>query len=198
MPERIEDYGLIGDCRTVGLIGRDGSLDWLCVPSRWLLAPRGEVRACRRRYREGTLILETEFETPGGTAALIDFMPIRDRQPNLVRIVEGRAGRVEMHTDLIFRFDYGSAVPWVQKVEGGLQAVAGPDALRLYTAVPLRGANFTTIGRFTVIAGQRVPFTLTYHASYQPPPKPIDPLASLAETEDWWRKWSDPCECRGP
>jgi GH15 family glucan-1,4-alpha-glucosidase len=215
MPRRIEDYGVIGDCHTVALISRDGSLDCFCVPrfdsgacfaallgtprnGRWLLTPRGEVRERRRRYLPGTLVLETEYETPTGTAAVLDFMPIRDRQPHLVRVVEGRRGRVEMHTDLIFRFDYGSAVPWVQKIEGGLQAVAGPYGLRLQAAVPLRGANWTTVGEFTVAAGERVPFTLTWHPSYEPAPEAIDPFCSLKETQDWWQSWSERCECKGP
>src|SRR5579885_3493133 len=131
MPLHIEDYALIGDCQTAALVGKDGSIDWLCVPrfdsgavfaallgtpdhGRWLLAPDGEVKAVRRKYLDDTLVLETEFETGTGTAAVLDFMPARDRDPNLVRIVEGRRGRVKMRTELVLRFDYGSIVPWVQ------------------------------------------------------------------------------------
>jgi GH15 family glucan-1,4-alpha-glucosidase len=217
MPGRIEDYALIGDCQTAALVCRNGSLDWLCVPrfdsaacfaallgtpnnGRWLLAPRGEVRASCRRYREGTLVLETEYETAEGVAAVIDFMPIRDREwvPNLVRVVEGRRGRVAMHTEVIIRFDYGVTVPWVQRIEGGLEAIAGPDALRLLSPVPLHGKDLTTAGQFMVAAGERIPFTLTRFRSYVPAPQPIDPLAALEDTDHWWRQWSRRCACPGP
>src|SRR6516162_8442194 len=137
MALRIEDYALIGDCQTAALVGRDGSLDWLCLPcfdsgacfaallgkpehGRWLLAPAATVRASRRRYREGTLVLETEYETEEGVVAVLDCMPVREKAPNLVRVVEGRHGQVRMRMQLILRFDYGSIVPWVQKVEGGI------------------------------------------------------------------------------
>src|SRR5689334_4596136 len=187
MALRIEDYALIGDNQTAALVGRDGSIDWLCVPrfdsgacfaallgtpehGRWLVAPRGEVRATRRRYREGTLILETEYETADGLVSVVDCMPGRDRCPNLVRLVEGKRGQVPMCTELVMRFDYGSIVPWVQRTADGLWAIAGPDSLRLRTPVPLRGENFTTVADFTVSAGQRVPFTLTWHSSHEPGP----------------------------
>ncbi|MCC2663913.1 MAG: Trehalase, partial [Geminicoccaceae bacterium] len=149
MAGRIEDYALIGDTHTVALVGRDGSIDWLCVPridsaacfaallgevenGRWLLAPEGEVRACRRRYRDDTLILETEYETATGVCAVIDFMPVggEEHVVDLVRLVEGRAGEVGVLTELVFRFDYGKTVPWVRSVDDGLIAIAGPDALR--------------------------------------------------------------------
>jgi GH15 family glucan-1,4-alpha-glucosidase len=215
MPGRIEDYALVGDCHTAGLVGRDGSLDWLCVPrfdsgacfaallgerrhGRWLLAPRGEVRARRRRYRPGTLVLETEHETADGEVAVVDFMPIRDRVPHLVRIVEGRRGRVDVQTEIIIRYDYGSVVPWVQKAEGGIQAIAGPDALLLHTPVALSGRDLTTVGEFAVTAGERIGFTLTWHRSYEPQPEAVDPVAALDETERWWREWTGRCACKGP
>jgi GH15 family glucan-1,4-alpha-glucosidase len=214
MPGRIEDYALVGDCHTVGLIGRDGSLDWLCVPrfdsgacfaallgeprhGRWLLAPRGDKRT-RRRYRPGTLVLETEHETTNGVVAIIDFMPIREEFPRLVRLVEGRRGRVRVDLEIIFRFDYGSVMPWVQKTDGAIQAVAGADAMLLRTPVPLQGRDFTTLAEFTVAAGERVPFTLTWHPSYQPAPEALDAEAALEETERWWRDWSNRCACKGP
>src|SRR4051794_6152660 len=176
MPQRIEDYALIGDCQTAALVGKDGSVDWLCFPrfdsgacfaallgnpehGRWLIAPAGKVKAVRRRYRPGTLVLETEFETADGVAAVIDCMPVRDEGlPNLVRVVEGRRGQVPMRLELIVRFDYGSIVPWVQRITGGLSAIAGPNALRLATPVEVRGENLTSVAEFTVPAGQRFPF----------------------------------------
>src|SRR6516164_7072175 len=150
MPLRIEDYALIGDCQTAALVGTDGSIDWLCLPrfdsgavfaallgspdhGRWLVAPADEVKAVRRQYRDDTLVLETEFETAGGVAAVIDFMPARDNDPNLVRIVEGRRGRVRMGTELVLRFDYGSIVPWVRRNDCGISAIAGPDAVTVIT-----------------------------------------------------------------
>src|SRR5919202_711534 len=150
MPSRIEDYALIGDCETAALVARDGSIDWLCFPlfdsgacfaallgtpehGRWLLAPAGEVRAVRRRYREGTLVLETEYETSDGVVTVTDCMPGRHRFPNVVRLVEGKRGQVPMHLELIIRFDYGSIIPWVQRHERGIWAIAGPDMLSLRT-----------------------------------------------------------------
>ncbi len=230
MPLRIEDYALIGDCQTAGLVGRDGSLDWLCVPrfdsaacfaallgtpenGRWLIAPQAEVRAIRRRYREGTLILETEFETADGVAAIIDFMPIRDGigdstgpqsgspgrgDPDVVRIVEGRRGRVPMRMELVIRFEYGSAVPWVQKVPGGIQAVAGPDSLLLHTPVPMRGQDLTTVAEFNVDAGAYIPFVLTWHPSYRRRPETMDAHTALAETQNWWHQWLRRCTIHGP
>jgi GH15 family glucan-1,4-alpha-glucosidase len=215
MPSRIEDYALIGDCQTAALVARDGSIDWLCLPrfdsgacfaallgeprhGRWLLAPQGEVRATRRRYRDGTLVLETEFETADGTVAVIDCMPGRSREPNLVRLVEGRSGQVPVRLELRMRFDYGSIVPWVQRTEDGLWAIAGPDSLRLRTPVALHGENLTTVAEFTVAAGQRVPFTMTWHASHEPAPPAIDAEAAVGQNEAWWREWSGRCTYRGP
>jgi GH15 family glucan-1,4-alpha-glucosidase len=215
MPSRIEDYALIGDCETCALVGRDGSIDWLCFPrfdspacfaallgtpehGRWLLAPAGEVKAIRRRYRPGTLVLETEFETADGVVTVTDFMPGRGRLPNLVRIVEGKRGRVPMRTELVMRFDYGSIDPWVQAVEGGIWAVAGPDSLRLRVPVPLKYVDQMTTAEFEVAAGERIPFVLTWHPSHEPAPAPIDADEALRGSTAWWEEWSGKCTYRGP
>jgi GH15 family glucan-1,4-alpha-glucosidase len=214
---RIEDYGLIGDTHTVALVGRDGSIDWLCVPridsdacfaallgdagnGRWLIAPEGETRATRRRYRDDTLILETEFETATGAVRLIDFMPIEEKETvvDVVRLVEGVRGEVAMCTELVFRFDYGSTIPWVQRVPDGLTAIAGPDALHLHTPVELKGENFRTRGSFTVRAGETVPFRLTFFPSYEPEPKRKKPARLLAETVAFWQRWTGQCRVEGP
>jgi GH15 family glucan-1,4-alpha-glucosidase len=216
MSSCIEDYGLIGDCETAALVGRDGSIDWLCVPrfdsgacfaallgnrehGRWLIAPGEPVRAVQRRYRDDTLILETEFETESGRVAVIDCMPRpRVEQPAVIRVVEGRGGRVPMRLELVVRFDYGSIVPWVRQCKGALQAVAGPNALRLYTDVETRGENLTTVAEFDVEAGQRVPFALQWYPSYQKPPARFDPEEALRNSERWWEDWSGQCQYRGP
>src|SRR5262245_16252099 len=178
MALRIEDYALIGDCETAALVGRDGSIDWLCWPrfdsgacfaallgepehGRWLIAPVEVPHRVVRRYRPGTLVLETEFQCASGTVVLVDFMPVRDRASNLVRLVLGKEGRVPMRTALTLRFDYGSAVPWVTRVDtGALRAVAGPDMVELSTAVPLHGDGLCTVGQFDVAAGESRSFTL--------------------------------------
>ena len=153
MALRIEDYATIGDFRTAALVGRDGSIDWLCLPrfdsgacfaalvgnsrhGRWLIRPAAAELATSRRYRHDTLILETDFETADGTARVIDFMTPRDGEPDLIRIVEGIRGEVPMQMELVLRFDYGSIVPWVRSIGGHLQAIAGPNAVSLWTAVP--------------------------------------------------------------
>jgi GH15 family glucan-1,4-alpha-glucosidase len=214
MPSRIEDYALVGDCQTAALVARDGSIDWLCLPrfdsgacfaallgtpehGRWLVAPATEVRAVRRQYRDGTLVLETEFETDDATVAVIDSMPIRSQVADLVRIVEGRRGQVPMRMELAMRFDYGSIVPWVQQVDGGISAIAGPDKLRLITPVTLTGEDFKTVASFTVSEGQRIPFTLTWFPSHHAPPEPLDPEESLEWTTRWWREWSGRCQSDG-
>jgi GH15 family glucan-1,4-alpha-glucosidase len=202
----IEDYGVIGDCESAALVGRDGAIDWLCLPrfdsaacfaallgdrdnGRWLIAPAAPART-RRRYCEGTLVLETEHTTDEGTAVVVDFMPLRDEAANLVRLVEGRAGSVTFTMDLRIRFDYGSIIPWVYRADGELLAVGGPDTLRLRTPVETRGEGYATTARFTVKAGQRIPFVLTWHPSQNAAPTPIDPERALAETRDWWRQWA--------
>jgi GH15 family glucan-1,4-alpha-glucosidase len=215
MPSHIEDYALIGDCFTAALVSREGSIDWLCLPrfdsaacfaallgspdhGRWLLAPDGPVRVIRRRYREGTLVLETEYETDNGVVVVTDCMPVRVQAPDLVRVVEGKRGQVRMRMELVLRFDYGSIIPWVQRIDGGISAIAGPDRIVLITPVPLHGEGFTTVSEFTVTAGQREAFTLIWHPSHQEMPAPIDPWWAILGTEHWWRAWSNQCTYRGP
>jgi len=215
MALQIEEYALIGGCQTAALVGRDGSIDWLCWPrfdsaacfaallgdtenGCWLMAPKGPLRGVRRRYRPGTLVLETEFCTEPGTAAIFDFMS-SDGGADLVRIVLGRSGRVEFRTELVVRFNYGQTVPWVNRLDDGtLNAVAGPERLVLRTPVELRGEDLRTIGEFTIEAGQSVPFALSYGASFQPPPPQFDPFKALERTEASWRQWSDRCPDVGP
>jgi GH15 family glucan-1,4-alpha-glucosidase len=214
MALRIEDYALVGDTQTAGLIGLDGSLDWLCMPrfdsgacfaallgdagnGRWLIAPAGTVRRSTRRYRPGTLVLETELETDEGTVRLVDFMPPREVVPDLVRVVEGVSGRVPMRMELTIRFDYGRVVPWVRRVGESLLAVAGPDALTLQSRVETRGEDLRTLAEFTVAEGDRVPFLLAWHPSHEPVPESPDPLRALDDTERWWRRWSDRCSSGG-
>ncbi|MEJ7791753.1 MAG: glycoside hydrolase family 15 protein [Gaiellaceae bacterium] len=212
---RIEDYGLIGDLQTAALVGRDGSIDWLCFPrfdsgacfaallgdednGRWLLAPAGEVRRVERRYREHTLVHELDFHTDEGSVRVIDFMPPRGVDPDVVRIVEGLAGEVRMRMQLVIRFDYGWIVPWVRRIaEGARIAIAGPDALALQAPVELYGENFTTVAEFTVAAGERVPFTLTWFPSHHEAPAPIDPEQALEDTCDFWREWAGTCTYNG-
>ncbi len=217
MSLRIEDYAIIGNTCTVALVGNNGSIDWLCVPrfdspacfaallgtdenGHWKIAPKGEIKRTRRQYRADTLILETEFETAEGTVAIIDFMPIHERlnQVDVIRIVEGRKGRVQMQMEATFRFDYGSVVPWVTARPGGLRAVAGPDAIKLRTEVPMRGEDLTTKADFAVTEGQRIPFTLTYYPSHEWEPGNKHPLHMLTETETWWREWSGQCTVEEP
>jgi GH15 family glucan-1,4-alpha-glucosidase len=213
---KIEDYGLIGDCQTAALVGRDGSIDWLCWPrfdsaacfaallgtpqnGRWKIAPSGESVTIRRRYRPDTLILETEFETARGAVTLIDFMPVREWESDLVRIVVGRRGRVTMEMELVLRFDYGASVPWVTRLaEGdGIRAVVGPDMAVLHAPVPVRGKDMTTVARFDVAAGERLPFVLTYCPSHFNPPKKIDAEETLRHTEEFWAKWCRRCSVGG-
>jgi GH15 family glucan-1,4-alpha-glucosidase len=208
MPLPIEDYAIIGDTHSVALVGKDGSIDWLCVPrfdsgacfaallgtpehGRWLLAPAGEVRGVSRRYRPDTLVLDTEFETDDGVIRLTDCMPLRDRQANVVRIVEGIRGRVQMRMELVIRFDYGSVVPWVRSEGGHLKAIAGPDALHLHTGVRVHGEDFKTVADFTVSEGERVPFVMTWHASHDESPTSIDAKDRVDETVLHWREWSE-------
>ena len=214
MPLRIEDYALIGDCQTAALVGRDGSIDWLCLPrfdspacfaallgdpnnGRWLVAPVDPVTRTNRKYVGDTLVLETEFETAAGVVAVTDFMPIRGQAPDIVRIVEGRRGTVKVRSELAIRFDYGSAAPWVQKKDGGITAIAGPDAIHLRTPVPTHGEDMTTVAEFHVKAGERVPFVLTWHRSFDPDPKPADPEKALKDTLSWWEEWAARCTYKG-
>jgi GH15 family glucan-1,4-alpha-glucosidase len=215
MTLRIEDYALIGDCKTAALVGRDGSIDWLCWPrfdsaacfaallgnadnGRWLIAPKDSPLGATRNYRPGTLILETEFQTDTGSAAVIDFMPPADGA-DLVRIVIGRSGRVVFKTELAARFNYGSTVPWVNRLDdGSINAIAGPERLLLRTPVALYGEDLTTVSEFAVEAGKSIPFVLSYGASFQSPPPAIDGFDALARTEAFWRQWSDRCPDVGP
>jgi GH15 family glucan-1,4-alpha-glucosidase len=216
MPSRIEDYALIGDCETAALVGKDGSLDWLCLPrfdsgacfaallgapehGRWQIVPAGEIRKVSRRYREGTIILETTFETDDGAVTLIDGMAIRAEHPVLIRCVRGERGQVQMKMHLAIRFDFGSIVPWVTRLEeGGIRAVAGPDTIYLRSQVPLHGEDHNTVAEFTVAEGQEVPFILSWHSSHERDWRPVDPMKLLRRAESSWRKWSKGCDCVGP
>jgi GH15 family glucan-1,4-alpha-glucosidase len=214
VPGWIEDYGLIGDLQTAALVCRDGSIDWLCLPrfdspacfaalldgewaGRWLLAPAGGGSCTRRRYRGDSLVLETEWNTPEGTVRVVDVMPPRGEAADVVRVVEGRSGRVPMVMELVLRFDYGSVTPWVRQVDGQWSAVAGPDAAWLDSAVAVDHRDGQTGARFEVEAGQQVPFVLTYAASHAPTPKPVDGLQALEETERFWADWLGRCDYRG-
>jgi GH15 family glucan-1,4-alpha-glucosidase len=211
----LEQYGMIGDCQTAALVGIDGAIDWLCLPrfdsaacfaalvgkpenGRWVLAPSDKPKSVKRRYRGDSLILETEFETADGVVSVIDFMPPRTEEPDLVRIVVGRKGRVRMRMELVIRFDFGSIVPWVKKIDGGMRAVAGPDMLTLHTPAALHGEDLTTVTEFVVEEGEEMPFVLMWHASHLPPPDRIDPHEALASTEKSWEEWSSKCTYDGP
>ena len=211
---KIEDYALVGDLHTAALIGRSGSIDWMCLPNfdspacfaalldspaagRWLLAPAGAGDCTRRRYRPGTLILETEWDTPDGSVRITDFMPVRDEAADLVRIVEGLSGSVPMYGELCLRFDYGRIVPWVRHNDHGLSAIAGPDAAYLTTAAPLEGRNLRTVSEFTIRAGERVPFVLRWAPSHRPAPERTDPGRVLTSTEEFWRQWIGRSEMEG-
>src|SRR5262245_57789363 len=208
LPSRIEDYALIGDCLTAALVGRNGSIDWLCWPcfdsdacfaalrgtsehGPWLIAPQDEVEATQRRYRGDTLILETTFQTATGAVTLIDFMPPRGTASDIVRIVRGDAGTVKMQMELVLRFSSGSNVPWVRRLDDGtVLAVAGPDMATLRTPVETHGKALTTVAEFDVSEGDSVPFVLTYDASHHEIPAAIDVQESLEHTEEFWAEWS--------
>ncbi|MET7937316.1 glycoside hydrolase family 15 protein [Streptomyces sp. NPDC005322] len=217
MAQRIDDYALIGDHQTAALISREGSIDWLCLPSfdsaacfaallgdvdngHWRLAPKGAGACTRRGYIDDSLVLETIWETDAGTVKVIDFMPQRDRAPDLIRIVEGVSGSVEMQGVLRLRFDYGHVIPWVRREDGHRIAVAGPDSvwLRSEPEVHTYGKDFSTRSEFTVSAGERVAFVLTWHPSHEPRPRLVDPYTSLRSSLDDWHAWAARCTYQGP
>jgi GH15 family glucan-1,4-alpha-glucosidase len=207
----LDQYALIGDMRTAALVGRDGSIDWLCVPrfdsgavfaalldressGRWLIAPQGGIRRVERRYRPGTVILETVYETEDGSVRVVDAMPVHGRYPSLVRHVHGLRGRVPMRMQLVLRFDYGSVVPWVRSVDGVLHAIAGPDAMALVSDVETHGDEAdgvrTTVATFDIAENQDVSFSLGWFPSNEVGPHDHDPLSGIGNTEMWWRDWS--------
>lgn len=215
MSIRIEDYALIGDCETAALVSLAGSVDWLCWPrfdsaacfaallggpehGRWVIEAADERARLARRYRGNTLILETRIETADGVVLLIDFMPPRGRNSDIVRLVRGESGRVKMRMELVLRFDYGRTVPWVTRMDdGALRAIAGPDLVTLNTPAPIRGEDLKTVAEFDVAAGETVPFVLTHGPSHHKPPRAIDPESALEDTEKFWTKWTARGKSRG-
>ena len=210
--KRIEDYGFIGNLLSCALVANDGSIDWLCLPrfdsdacfaallgteenGYWKIAPASDDAKVTRRYRDGSTILETRFETADGIVTLIDFMPISqdEEHVDLFRIVRGDKGHVPMRMEFVLRFGYGETVPWVRRTDFGLRAVAGPDAVELHTHAELRGENYHTVAEFSVGEGASVPFALCWHPSHRARETRIDPEARLAETDAWWREWSGRC-----
>jgi GH15 family glucan-1,4-alpha-glucosidase len=208
LSSKIEEYGLIGDCQTAALVGRDGSIDWLCWPffdsdacfaallgdrknGRWQITPAQKVTASSRRYWDDTLILETQFETADGAVVLIDFMPPRGQASDVVRLVRGLRGTVKMRMELVIRFGFGNDIPWVRRNEDGtaLLAIGGPDMTVLRTPVETRGENMTTVADFEVGEGETIHFVLTYGPSHLPPPKAIDPDVALRDTKEFWTGW---------
>jgi len=211
---RIEDYALIGDCQSCALIGKDGSIDWLCLPrfdsdacmaallgnednGFWRLAPACRVRSVQRAYRDATLTLETKFETDTGNVTIVDFMPIGGPTPDLVRIAVCTEGVVRMHSELVIRCGYGTDVPWVRHMDGGITAIQGPDCFRVLSPIPMRGENFRTHSDFTVRAGERVPFVLGWWPSNSTMPAPVDPEKALVENDAFWTTWIRRCEMAG-
>jgi GH15 family glucan-1,4-alpha-glucosidase len=214
MALRIEDYGIIGDLHTAALVGRDGSIDWLCLPrfdsaacfakllgdddhGSWRLAPKGAHEATRRHYRGDTLVLESEFVTDEGSVRVVDCMPIRQQHPEVVRLVEGVRGKVTMEMTLTIRFGYGQIIPWVRRSDGTLNAIAGPDGLSLWTPVACSGRDFSTVAEFTVWEGQQIPFSLTWFPANEEPPRPVDAAFAIQDTELWWTDWVTQCSYQG-
>jgi GH15 family glucan-1,4-alpha-glucosidase len=214
MPLRLEDYGLIGDTHTAALVGRDGSIDWLCVPrfdsgacfaallgkretGRWLLAPAGRHRATARRYRDDTLVLETEFTTPDGAVRVVDCMPVTGDRPNVFRRVEGISGRVRMRSELVLRLDYGYVAPWIREVGRRASAIAGPDALTLDSDVEHQQEGDDLVAEFSVEAGEHVDLRLAWSTPRDLPPEQVDVAGGISATEQWWRKWVSNCSYQG-
>ncbi|MBW5252832.1 glycoside hydrolase family 15 protein [Streptomyces poriferorum] len=217
MTPRIEDYALIGDLQTAALVGRNGSVDWLCLPrfdsgacfaallgdeenGHWRIAPKGADTCTRRAYRGDSLVLETFWETRTGTVKVIDFMPQRDREPDVMRIIEGVSGTVDMASVIRLRFDFGSVVPWMRRSQGHRVAVAGPDSAWLRSEPPVKtwGQQFSTCSSFSVSAGEQVAFVLTWHPSHSPRPDLVDPYEALENTLTDWAEWSARCTYEGP
>lgn len=217
MTPRIEDYALIGDLQTAALVGRNGSVDWLCLPrfdsgacfaallgnednGHWRIAPKGADSCTRRRYAGDSLVLETYWATRTGTVKVIDFMPQRDQEPDVMRIIEGISGTVDMTSVIRLRFDFGTVVPWVRRSEGHRVAVAGPDSAWLRSEPPVKtwGQQFSTCSSFTVSTGEQVAFVLTWHPSHSPRPDLVDPFEALENTLSDWAEWSARCKYRGP
>ncbi|MGW7468187.1 glycoside hydrolase family 15 protein [Streptomyces xantholiticus] len=217
MTQRIEDYALIGDLQTAALVGRNGSIDWLCLPrfdsaacfaallgdeenGHWRIAPEGAGACTRRRYVGASLVLESVWETRTGTVRILDFMPQRDEAPDVVRIIEGLSGTVDMRSTLRLRFDYGSVVPWVRRADGHRIAIAGPDSVWLRSEPPVKtwGQHFSTCSSFTVGEGDKVAFVLTWHPSHKPRPDLVDPYESLEHCLQDWETWSSKCRYQGP
>ena len=216
MNASLETYGLLGDCQTAALVGIDGSIDWLCWPrfdseacfaallgtpsnGRWQIGPQCVEQSVSRRYRPGTLILETRFETPSGSALLTDFMLPRGSASDLIRIVQGESGEVPMSMELVLRFNYGATIPWVSRMKDGtLRAIAGPDMVVLRTPAPIHGEDFRTIGAFTITEGQTIPFTLSHGPSHFPAPPPVDAMKALRDCEKFWRDWIKRANTDGP
>ncbi len=215
--QRIEDYAVIGDLHTMALVGRDGSIDWLCLPhfdsascfarllgteddGFWKIAPVGApdtVIATRRHYRGDTLVLETEMDTKGGTIRIVDCMPIREKHPQVIRVVECVGGTVPVRMQLAVRFDYGESVPWVTRHDHLLTATSGPNAVSLWTRAEARGEGMTTVSEFTLREGQRMTFSLAWYPSHEDPPSPVDPGYAVTVTEAWWQTWSASCNFQG-
>jgi GH15 family glucan-1,4-alpha-glucosidase len=213
---KIEDYAFLSDTQTGALVSRDGCIDWLCFPrfdspacfasllggaenGHWRFFSKEEVLHTHRRYRGDTLILETEIETKSGAICLIDFMPPRGENPDIIRIVEGLRGKVSMQMELIIRFEYGQMVPWVRRLKehDGLEAIAGPDGLILRTPVETCGKDLTTVAEFTVSQGDRIPFVLTWFASHSEPPRAVNPEHALQDTEKFWNDWASQFQSKG-
>ncbi|MFE4372148.1 glycoside hydrolase family 15 protein [Streptomyces sp. NPDC056835] len=217
MTQRIEDYALIGDLQTAALVGRNGSIDWLCLPrfdsaacfaallggeenGHWRLAPTDGRECTRRAYVGDSLVLESVWETRTGTVKVIDFMPQRDRAPEIMRIVEGVSGSVDMSATMRLRFDFGSVVPWMRRAGDHRVAVAGPDSVWLRSEPPVKtwGQHYSTRSSFTIGAGEKVAFVLTWHPSHKPRPRRVDPHRALARSLEDWKSWAERCRYQGP